>query len=305
MQKYMVDGNITLVVNLQEKDDEYVVLPGITKAIEEISLKLNKTVKAGIGSSFNFYGLTLSYYEANEALEHAFENESINIICYSDIEKDEFKDVKPLFSSVLAKLEQMLRSKAYTEAEQQLEEIFTNYLTVSEQPDILNCRKYAYLSLLIDTVTELQHNKNSIASYDIQAILNTKNLRALKSESISILQNLKTVKEQNDNSETKKSVDMVKRYIDENYTDSDLNLNLLSEKINMNHTQLSKLFKRYYGYGISEYINKVRIDAAKILINTHKLTIKEIAFNVGYSSDINFIRVFKKYENVTPGNYGK
>ncbi len=301
----IVDGNITLVINLQEKDDEYGVLPDITKAIEEISKKLNKTVKAGIGSSFNFYGLTLSYYEANEALEHAFENESINIFCYSDIEKDEFKDVKPLFSSVLAKLEQMLKSKALTEAEQQIEEIFTNYLTVSEQPEILNCRKYAYINLIMDTVAELQHNKCISASYDFQAILNTKNYRALKQESINIVQNLKAVKEQNDNSETKKSLDTVKRYIDENYTDPDLNLNLLSEKINMNHTQLSKLFKRYFGYGISEYINKVRIDAAKILIRTHKLTIKEIAIHVGYSSDINFIRVFKKYENVTPGNYGK
>ena len=157
----------------------------------------------------------------------------------------------------------------------------------------------------MDTVAELQHNKSINTNLDLQTILNAKNFRALKSESISILQNLIAVKEQNDNSETKKSLDMVKRYIDENYTDPDLNLNLLSEKISMNHTQLSKLFKRYYGYGISEYINKVRIDAAKILIRTHKLTIKEIAFNVGYSSDINFIRVFKKYENVTPGNYGK
>lgn len=237
----IIDGNITLVINLQEKDDEYDILPAIAKSIEEISQKINKTIKAGIGSSYNFYGLTLSYYEANEALEHAFENESISIICYSDIERDELADVKPLFSSMLTKLEQMLRSKAYTEAEQHLEEIFTSYLTVSEKPEILNCRKYAYLNLLMDTVTEFQHNKSFSANYDLQPILNTKNLRALKSESITIIQHLKAAKEQNDNSETKKSVDMVKRYIDENYTDSNLNLNQLSEKINMNQNDKAAL----------------------------------------------------------------
>ena len=33
------------------------------------------------------------------------------------------------------------------------------------------------------------------------------------------------------------------------------------------------------------------------------MTIIQIAMTVGYNSDVNFRRVFKKYEGVTPGEY--
>lgn len=70
-----------------------------------------------------------------------------------------------------------------------------------------------------------------------------------------------------------------------------------ADNVGMNHTQLSKLFKKHAGYGISEFINKVRIEAAKKLLGDPSLTLKEIASRVGYS--------VKKHENVTPRNFGK
>ena len=51
---------------------------------------------------------------------------------------------------------------------------------------------------------------------------------------------------------------------------------------------------------IIQYINRLRVDQAKSLILNTDMNIKDIAQTVGFSSDINFIRVFKKLENRTP-----
>ena len=57
--------------------------------------------------------------------------------------------------------------------------------------------------------------------------------------------------------------------------------------------------------GMVEYMNWLRIDHAKKIMKTQDLTVKEIAEKVGFTSDIHFIRIFKKYENTTPGVYQK
>ena len=50
-------------------------------------------------------------------------------------------------------------------------------------------------------------------------------------------------------------------------------------------------------------MNELRIKAAKKLMEKEGITIKEVAEQVGFTSDIHFIRIFKKYENITPGVY--
>ena len=47
----------------------------------------------------------------------------------------------------------------------------------------------------------------------------------------------------------------------------------------------------------------MRIANAKKLLAETDLKIKQIASTVGYISDINFIRVFKRYEGTTPGRF--
>ena len=51
------------------------------------------------------------------------------------------------------------------------------------------------------------------------------------------------------------------------------------------------------------YINYLRIEEAKRLIISGSDPLKVIALKVGFLSDINLIRVFKKHENMTPGLY--
>nr|WP_246238994.1 helix-turn-helix transcriptional regulator [Paenibacillus anseongense] len=71
----------------------------------------------------------------------------------------------------------------------------------------------------------------------------------------------------------------------------------------MKSTYLSKLFREQTGEGLLDYINKVRIVKAKELIENQNITLNEIASLVGFSDVNALIRIFKKYEGVTPGKY--
>ncbi|HHV96122.1 MAG TPA: helix-turn-helix transcriptional regulator, partial [Clostridiaceae bacterium] len=66
---------------------------------------------------------------------------------------------------------------------------------------------------------------------------------------------------------------------------------------------ISKIFKDTMGEGIQDYINKVRLNKAKALLLGENENLECIAKKVGYTNSNGLIRVFKKYEGVTPGQY--
>lgn len=57
------------------------------------------------------------------------------------------------------------------------------------------------------------------------------------------------------------------------------------------------------GEGIQDYINKIRLKQAKKLLLEQNLNLEQTANKVGYSNSNALIRVFKKYEGVTPGQF--
>ena len=62
--------------------------------------------------------------------------------------------------------------------------------------------------------------------------------------------------------------------------------------------------KKAYNMRPFTYITMLRIQKAKdLLISSPNMTIKEIAENVGYSSDSYFCLLFKKQEKLTPNEF--
>ena len=87
------------------------------------------------------------------------------------------------------------------------------------------------------------------------------------------------------------------------YCDAQLSLQSLADRVGVSQVYLSKLFKQEYGMSVMRYVNYLRIEAAKELIMNGSDNLQVVAHKVGFISDVNFIRVFKKYEKTTPGLY--
>ncbi|MFC3750002.1 helix-turn-helix domain-containing protein [Paenibacillus sp. GCM10012306] len=95
----------------------------------------------------------------------------------------------------------------------------------------------------------------------------------------------------------------VTAHIEDEYSNSNLSVNMIGEHFNMKGSYLSKLFKSQTGEGVLDYINKYRIGQAKEMLKTRQASISDIAKQAGYNEVATFIRVFKKYEGITPGKF--
>lgn len=99
-------------------------------------------------------------------------------------------------------------------------------------------------------------------------------------------------------------IDFVKGYIEDHY-DTDIYLDLLSDKLNITGTYLSSYFKSKTGINFNDYLNDYRIKQAAEVLRDTSLKIKEVGEKVGIPNQNTFIRLFKKYKGETPSEYRK
>ncbi len=91
-------------------------------------------------------------------------------------------------------------------------------------------------------------------------------------------------------------------YIDTHLYDK-ISLSHLVEHTGLSESYLSAAFKKEIGETMTHYIQRKKADeAARLLLFTNKSHI-EISCLLNYSSQSNFIQIFKKYKHMTPKQY--
>ncbi|MDF2670047.1 MAG: hypothetical protein K0R67_2353 [Paenibacillus sp.] len=114
------------------------------------------------------------------------------------------------------------------------------------------------------------------------------------------------IKQLRENRDSPMMISKVKGYIDAHYGDSDLSLDLLSDRFKLNLKSLSRMFKEETGENFIDYLTKLRIEHAKqMLLAYPNDPVQHISSKVGYLHVNTFIRVFKKQVGMTPGEYRK
>ena len=88
-----------------------------------------------------------------------------------------------------------------------------------------------------------------------------------------------------------------------NNIDKRISLTSISEKFFLSKNYLCSLFKKKTGENIVEYITKIRIEKAKLLLRDYNLKINEISEQLGFSDTNYFSRTFKKYAAFSPSEY--
>ena len=93
-------------------------------------------------------------------------------------------------------------------------------------------------------------------------------------------------------------------YIRNNYDDSNLNVNLLADKLKISAAYFGKLFTEFTGSRTLDYILKVRMEKARdLLLAEPEKDIAQIADAVGYNNSTYFTTAFKKFYGVTPSRF--
>lgn len=94
-------------------------------------------------------------------------------------------------------------------------------------------------------------------------------------------------------------------YIAAHYGNPELSLEEIAEGLKIAPNYLSTIFSRNLGKKLFAYVNEYRLEKSiDQLIHTDK-TINDISVENGFGSARNYIRIFKKYKETTPGVYRK
>ncbi|GIP31516.1 helix-turn-helix transcriptional regulator [Paenibacillus sp. J2TS4] len=101
--------------------------------------------------------------------------------------------------------------------------------------------------------------------------------------------------------ELKSAIDRLLLKIQEEYL-SDISLEGYAEQLQMSPFKLSRAFKQMTGQNYVDYVTKLRMEKCKELLLTTDLKIGEIAEKLRYQPS-HLIRLFKKSEELTPGQY--
>lgn len=97
-------------------------------------------------------------------------------------------------------------------------------------------------------------------------------------------------------------VQQVLNHIHGSYNE-DLSLKMLGSLYHIHPVYLGQLFQKEMNESFTEYMNKYRVEQAKIQLQNTPLKVHEISRNVGYWETGYFYKQFKKYVGISPTEY--
>lgn len=197
-------------------------------------------------------------------------------------------------------------NKTYTQ--QVAAEGVTTYLTIlfdaTGLDSALNQQVYSLgntYSLLIERLVKQANAPQNDYSGD-SLLLDFKSLllRLLQGDSAPAVEPTTSMRENYENELFQAIVDYLHQHVEE-YNE----VNDLVDQFSLSRSTLQMLFKKYANTTPKSYINHLRLQRSKILIRESKMSLSEIASQLGYGSIQYFSRAFSREFGINPSTYAK
>ncbi len=102
---------------------------------------------------------------------------------------------------------------------------------------------------------------------------------------------------------TKEVISEISGYIIEHISDTNLSVNEIAEKFFFHPVYLNRVFKKERNVSVGQFIINCRMKMATSLLIDGKLSVNEVAEQVGYKYYTNFHNIFKKKYGCVPSQY--
>ncbi len=101
---------------------------------------------------------------------------------------------------------------------------------------------------------------------------------------------------------TDEEVKQLQEFIEENISEK-LSIESLANKFGLSKRNLERRFKKATGNTPVEYIQRVKVEAAKRTLESSRKTVNDVMYGVGYADVKAFRTIFKKYTGISPIEY--
>lgn len=245
--------------------------------------------------------LNQSYIEASTAFESSMLNGHGSTTFFSKLSgTQDYSFWVP--KDVLLKLVQSLKQGSYDVAVQMVSTALNNLKAEQPAVPLLRCVCFDILNTMLKTALEL--GIHHVVS-EIPRVTSFDSLEDLEKKLAALAADICAHVEAKSETEESSLIEQITAFIDDNFTDYNLSLGVVSSKFSISSSYFSRSFKEKMGINFSQYIWQKRIDEVirQLLHTTDPL--KDIITRVGYLDTPNFIRKFKKEMGCTPGQYRK
>lgn len=130
-------------------------------------------------------------------------------------------------------------------------------------------------------------------------------IRGLEMWITNFLRFIKDYMEHNFDRQQADIIERSKRFIQDNYSNTELTLGMVANYVGLSDKYFSTRFTKVVGNTFSTYLTELRVQKAKELLRKTDLKMYEICDNVGYNNVEHFTRVFKKECEMSPSAYKK
>lgn len=163
---------------------------------------------------------------------------------------------------------------------------FMSKIVIDMQIEIRNIQSYQHLRVE-ESIHEMMSNLNSpeeVGFYVRQFLVKT----------VSLMEGMY-------HQSKRKEIIHVQRFI-LTHMDRNISLHEVAKHLHMNHSYLSRLFKKETGENFIDYTMRMKVKRAQELLDKTEKSIEEIAGMIGYESAY-FYKIFKKMTGFTPSEY--
>ncbi len=256
------------------------------------------TAVSSVGCSFE--EISKAYYEASYVMDYLLLHQRKTVLFYADCLSENTARLYLYSNEMEQRLEYYIRLGMEERAVRQLDLILDQAAdNSSDLPEMVNCLLYDITGTLLKLM-EPQERQN--AAGIIRALSAAVSLEAKREILCGEIGKLCAMNSAQLEQKRPKVVDEAMEYINGSYTDPNLNVNSLAENFHISSSYLSKQFSEQTGQRLLDYINQTRLRQAKELLRQN-VGVQEAAVQVGLRNSANLIRIFKKYEGITPGEF--
>lgn len=306
---FIRENRIVLLLFSDESYDTFLeYISGLKGTIEEVlKSKVGYPLVISPGSIVDNFADIHDSYE-NVLLHTKYEQERIEGGNYSP-EKDSFEDVYADYNyqSMIKEIRNGNSKRAVEELHILLQTSFKRLKNV----EIIKIQLF-YINIINKIASAcLPECEANSAKLAVQCLTEIREITTIGTEGAALqikesLENFvqKLAQIYIDNSGNKRHwlMDQIIQYAEENYNTS-LSTRDIAQRFFMNSSYFSKLFHEQMGCTFSNYLIRIRIEKAKIMLTQTNMKLYDIAYAVGYSNVQYFSTIFKEKEGITPSKY--
>lgn len=293
-----------LLMNLAENVSTKKRLEDLRACQQYISQQLDMKFIISLGSCCRgIENISQSHDEASLAMRYQYLLSASGVICYEDVKDRGFNYFPHLESALSQKIINYIGDREQKIPEEQFVAEIVDMCGIdgNSSMESIECFKYEILSALNKAYLiagGAEDQKECLAE-----LMTQPNWELFRAQLVKNLKYLSHV-EHSGNRQDKICMHCM-RYIQEHYSDPGLSITALGDEFQMSPYYVSQLFKSKYGVSVPDYITKIRIEHAKADLVSSGKSVKHIAEENGFVNSNVFIRNFKRYEGMTPGEYRK